>query len=364
MAIIENYNLINPFVTNHESTGTFQISQTDTVSESVNFFEQLYSCPQKFTLKWDALTETKNDLPCTLDKKNTPRAYKWIPDYKVVEKASIKPHLFSEYKNGYLNKLTSSNFYKSKTKDIQTALSNIPIFVVLNGDNEIILNKVSNPAKPTTLQSFVNQNIYNSCGAFDLNTQNNPDLGLFFFDSLDAENYLNSVAKVDIDGTKTVGLSIHCCGLDSAYKIMRAHHPGVDFRFVPQLSNFKNVRKNGLGVSVYKVEFSQDNTGRNCVRAMFFNEKEALNFYKEKSKNSKNVNPKFSTLSFENFLELWEEQLHSADALDHQNTSTVFITSNEEQSRLNNNKVKLAIRALGQKTRILKRFIGIFFSAT
>ena len=88
MSIIENYNLINPLATNNEYAGTFQISQTNTVSESVNFFEQLYSCPQKFTLKWDALTESKNDLPCNLDKKTDPKAYKWAPDYNVVEKAN------------------------------------------------------------------------------------------------------------------------------------------------------------------------------------------------------------------------------------------------------------------------------------
>ena len=34
----------------------------------------------------------------------------------------------------------------------------------------------------------------------------------------DAEVYLNEVAKLDTQGTKIFGLSVHCFGLDFAYR--------------------------------------------------------------------------------------------------------------------------------------------------
>ena len=65
-------------------------------------------------------------------------------------------------------------------------------------------------------------------------------LGLFFLSRSDAEVYLKAVAQADIDGTQTVGLSINCIGLDAAYKVTREHHPGIDFRFVPDLVEVQN----------------------------------------------------------------------------------------------------------------------------
>ena len=46
--------------------------------------------------------------------------------------------------------------------------------------------------------------------------------------------------------TKTVGLSIHCISLDSAYKITREYHPGIDFRFVPDLREVKGLLNNKI----------------------------------------------------------------------------------------------------------------------
>ena len=63
----------------------------------------------------------------------------------------------------------------------------------------------------------------------------------FFMNRQDAENYLKEVARSDFEGTQTVGLSIHCISLDSAYKITREYHPGIDFRFVPNFNEVKEL---------------------------------------------------------------------------------------------------------------------------
>ena len=65
-------------------------------------------------------------------------------------------------------------------------------------------------------------------------------LGFFFMSRSDAETYLQEIAKVDTNGTETVGLAIHCISLDSAYNITREHHPGIDFRIVPDLQEVKD----------------------------------------------------------------------------------------------------------------------------
>ena len=60
-------------------------------------------------------------------------------------------------------------------------------------------------------------------------------------DRHEAEIYLTEIAKSDIDRTKILGLTINCISLDSAYQITREHHPGIDFRFVPKLSEVYNL---------------------------------------------------------------------------------------------------------------------------
>jgi hypothetical protein len=77
------------------------------------------------------------------------------------------------------------------------------------------------------------------------------------FSRSDAETYLKEIAKSDIEGKKTVGLSIHCIGLSSAYNVTREHHPGVDFRFVPDYKEVKNLLKNKLNRSKLIVDDEQ-----------------------------------------------------------------------------------------------------------
>ena len=105
---------------------------------------------------------------------------------------------FSHYKEGYLTKINSSNFFTKKTKTIQTALSNIPIYVILNGHGEIILNKPSNLLGPKALNEYVNQLIYDYCGAFDQLVEKRQQLGLFFLNQIDAETYLQEIARINV----------------------------------------------------------------------------------------------------------------------------------------------------------------------
>ncbi len=339
---------------------TFQTSTSKRSTNLSNFFEELYSSPQRVTLKWENISEFEDDLSTIQGNSFS----KWDPNYSITEEATQNKYPISEYVEGYLKKLNSSTFYNSKTGEIQTALSSVPVFSVVNCDNEIVLNQVSSVGKPAGINSYLKRNFYNFCGGFDFYSQAYPEVGFFFFNLLDAENYLESIAKADMDGTKTVGLAIHCIGLDSAYKITREDHPGVDFRFVPDLNNLKNSTKTVNGLRIYIVDYTER---KNLKKFVFFDRDQATNFLNTKLQ--KTTKPKLTTSSLENFLEQWEEKIYSTQNGNKPdlNSNNIFFVSplDNEDEVLNYEKLSKGqeiIQGLGQKARILKRFIGTFFS--
>ncbi len=365
MAILGDPNLIYPVKEKFNYFGTFQASKLKKNSETVNFFDQLYSYPQKLNLKWDLLNGVdKKEVWQTFNNV----VYRWDPNYDIVEQVNTKKSKYSlsDYLDGYSNKINSSRFYTKKTKRIQNSLANVPVFVVLNGDNEIVLTKSINPEKPSSLQTYAKGIIYNTCGAFDFNSEGCQNLGLFFLDYADAENFLNNIAKSDIDGTKTVGLSIHCVGLDSAYNITREDHPETDFRFISPLGENTTT---AIGVPVYIVGINELSDQTKSVKFVFFDEKNARTFYKSQS--NKDI-VTLSKDSLENFLEVWEDQIQNqnlvsnSDQNEYKLSDTYFISSYDTENLLKNSpkltRIKKTIQSFQQKTRILKRSVGIFFS--
>jgi hypothetical protein len=82
-------------------------------------------------------------------------------------------------------------------------------------------------------------------------------LGFFFLSPVDAEVYLQEIAKSDMEGTQTLGLSIHCIGLNTAYSVIREHHPGIDFRLVPNYKEVQNLVNTKLTKSTLIVDDGQ-----------------------------------------------------------------------------------------------------------
>jgi len=356
MPVVNDYNGINIFKISLESNGNFQANFSKKESQIINFFEYLYGYPQKLTLKWDQLNISNNPVfeqgsNLTSDSKDT--------NYSLTDETQFNKNLLSNYTNGFLTKVNSSKFYNNETKKIQTPLSTIPIFVVLNCDGELVLTKPANYKKLGDFSYYLTEVLYKYSGAFDLNSELRPKVGLFFTSRLDAENYLQNIAKSDIDGTKTVGLSIHCIGLDTAYKITREQHTDIDFRFVPNLNQSdlsQNVKPSSIGIPIYIVE-------NNVRKAIFLDEYRALNFYKSDSRANKGKPIKYIVDSLENFLEVWEENLANED-----NKEVYFFSSVENEESVlvapKQNQGKDIVKGFKQKTRVLKKFLSIFFSMT
>ena len=259
MVTITNVNL-NTYTNDSTSgNGNFQIESNIKGSKIVNFFELLYSHPSKYKIKWNALDELKTDLflPSKYDtlENNLPdHIDDWFFSASQEEGQPENSYNLSDLREGLLDKNYSSNFYRNQTKNIQKALSSIPVYVVLNGLNEIVLTK---PHNNENSQATIKQTIYNYCGAFDSSFEKRQQVGFFFMTYSAAETYLQEIAKSDINGTEMVGLSIHCISLDSAYNITREYHPGTDFRIIPDLSEVKNLLTKHLTKSSIIIEDEQ-----------------------------------------------------------------------------------------------------------
>lgn len=253
MAIIETCNYSNQ---NLDYQGNFEISSLKQKSKAAEYLESLYSYPPKIKIKWNKLDTLNNPLTDKLNDKS-PQSFPFsdfVDDWFFNTGGQALVHneyKVDEYIGRYLDKVASNNFYRKSTQSIQSALQKIPVFTIINGNGEIVLNKPSKDLSSKTFKTIFKEKLYDFCGDFDQTIEKHQKFGLFFMSRGDAETYLKAIAQSDIDGTQTVGLSINCIGLDSAYKITRENHPGIDFRFVPDLEEMqslisKYIKKEGI----------------------------------------------------------------------------------------------------------------------
>ena len=244
MAIIETSNLNSYQEKLPQYQGNFQTQGNNQKSKIASYLDSLYSYPPKIKIKWNALDAFNNDVNKTQTSRESLPYTDFVEDWFSngdCQKTINNNYKIDKYINGYRDKINSTEFYKRNTQNLQKRLQKVPIFVIVNGNGEIILNKPSKELSSKNFQTVLNEKLYDFTGSFDLTIEKQQQLGLFFMSRLDAETYLKAVAQSDIDGTETVGLSINCVGLDAAYRITREYHPGVDFRFVPNLNEVQNL---------------------------------------------------------------------------------------------------------------------------
>ena len=133
-------------------------------------------------------------------------------------------------------KLKPNTFYKRRTTTLQKKLSQVPVYVILNGRGEIVL---------------ANPHVRNSTDS---------QMGFFFINRQEAKEYLNNVLTSDFQGAKTIGVSMHSVGLDFAYKLMRQSNTNIDFRFVPSFKELRTLVKSkkhrslGFGIPNHQVQ--------------------------------------------------------------------------------------------------------------
>jgi len=194
-------------------------------SDVVCFFEDLYTYPPQIKIQWKQLNSAR--------KSN-----------KITHNPSSKSFLGIRE---YADKVTSYNFYNNKIHRLKHSLANVPVYVIVNGRNELVLATAKSgkfhyhddliDLKRTTEKAL---------------STKSKKFGFMFFDLTEAELYLATMIerseraghnKRD-NGVDKVGLSIHCIGLDTAYTLL-TRPSNIDYRFVPRLTEVTTFLKSG-----------------------------------------------------------------------------------------------------------------------
>lgn len=362
-------------------------------SEVIYFLEDLYTYPPKIKVQWNQL-----DLA-------------WKSN-KIVQNPSYKS--LSGISNR-LHNIRSFNFYNKKINPISQALKNIPVYIIVNGRNELVLSNVTHQKAHSNvdfldLNDFVTTNLngnYNDLKSLANKVSpgvtekalsiKSKKFGFIFFDLAEAELYLDTIIQNSeqtghtkrAKGVDKIGLSIHCIGLDSAYKLLR-HSSNVDFRLVPNLTEITRLLQSSIplnpnkmsldikdqlkqtlsksqctkhfqGVPIYLLQVrnrTQHNADLNSKsNYIFFDKDQAVKFAEKfnadilcRDQNSSQIQNldeflTISTYSLEDFLESWEESLlldgNNSEFLIGNNQSTYFISSNTSDKILEQHYNKL-----------------------
>ena len=218
-------------------------------TKTTEFFKYLYSYPPQVTIKWNSLDELSQDSFITDDKEAIALNFPFINFMEnaffnsQTQKATVKNYTLREFVDNFQNKLSTTKFYNEATKSIQDSLRSIPVFVILNGYNEITLSKPINGARLHVDKNPVHELLSSFNSTKDSFVESYPRQGFFFFNRNDAEQYLAEILKTDPEDSELLGLSVHCIGLNSAYKIIREAPTDVDFRYVPDFNEVKTLLK-------------------------------------------------------------------------------------------------------------------------
>ena len=228
MEIINTHNLKEDL--GPQSINTVPLAPVYQKVGRINFLRKIYSYPPKIKIIAPPNKDSADHL------KNSNKIL------QINESASnVKSFVLNKTKQRF-----ASNFYAKQGKVLKPTLQSIPVYAVLNGRQEIVLahhplnDFFANPANRDR-----NLDLFESSPP---NEQLKPNfnLGIFFFDFRDAEMYLSNVIKADPKDAKRFGLSVHCVGLDSAYKLIRSYHPDTEFRFLPSLDELSFFLDNKL----------------------------------------------------------------------------------------------------------------------
>jgi hypothetical protein len=337
-------------------SSTFRTGSLATPIKTIEFFEHLYKYPDNVKINWEGLNNFKqnfaNPYPAPFDNifKNQKLELSNQSDFG-------KRYSFSDFLLSYKSKTATSAFYSEKTKAIQNGLQNIPVYTILNGRGELVVANSFSKLKNKGTKTNIEGKFYDFCGTFDTKTRGHYHLGFFFMDRQAAEIYLKEIAKADIKGSKNLGLSVNCIGLDSAYLITREQHPGIDFRFIPKLSELKKlfaeqIKKSNVslekgqmhgsarpkfkvirletlidlgnwispfsnflqyseyykGVPIYVAQF-KDRFDNNKLEDYVFFEKDQVSNFCKKNKSKLTLRSKILTYNLEDFIEKWEDSI-------------------------------------------------------
>jgi hypothetical protein len=132
------------------------------------------------------------------------------------------------------------DFPTEQQKSILTELKKVPVYTVVNGNNEIILASPREDGNSNSFQWFYEQ--YHNW--FIWKKDEGPvTVGLFFSNKEDAESYLHEICLKDPRGAQNFGLSVKITGLDTFYYLNRTSSPKTQVRIISDLEELDSLLK-------------------------------------------------------------------------------------------------------------------------
>lgn len=143
----------------------------------------------------------------------------------------------------FLNR-RSPNFPSQKQKYLIEKMRNVPIYTVVNGNNEIIM---ASPRSVKGDKSFAwLQEKYNEI--FKWTHDEGPvTIALFFMNMENAESYMHEICRKEPKESEVLGLKIKSIGLDKFYHFNRTSPPKVQAKLIADLNEIDTVLNQCIG---------------------------------------------------------------------------------------------------------------------
>ena len=295
----------------------------------------------------------------------------------------------------------SPNFPTKDQKSLLSKLKQIPVYAVVNKQNEIVTASTRDYKSSHSLQWI--QNKYNEIFFWEYD-EGSISINLFFMNKEDAASYLHEICKREPKEAENLGLKIKTIGLDVFYKLNRTSAPKTQSRLVGDLKEIDSViTKYSLesmcamhpkqkyskdwfqGNPIYIIKFYKNLRDKTInqysfqdsyeKKLIFFNKEDAIKAWKvfliKKSQLSLNIIPSIEIYNLESFLldieNTSENSLEltfvppykSYVELKSQNNKKLFIKQNLSEECVY--KTKLQLKSL---QRFYKGLIWLFTSDT
>jgi len=140
-----------------------------------------------------------------------------------------------------LSNKRSPNFPTTEQKSLISKLKFIPIYTVVNKNNEIITASPRDYKNPYSLQWLREKSNELFFWSYD---EGSVAINLFFMNKEDASSYLHEICKKEPKESENLGLKIKTVGLDVFYRLNRTSPPKTQNRLVADLGEVDQLLTN------------------------------------------------------------------------------------------------------------------------
>lgn len=126
----------------------------------------------------------------------------------------------------------SPDFPTKEQKSLLSNLKQVPVYTVVNNQNEVVTASARDYKNSHSLQWI--QNKYNEIFFWEYD-EGSVSINLFFMNKEDAASYLHEICKKEPKESENLGLKIKTIGLDVFYKLNRTSAPRTQSRLVGDL---------------------------------------------------------------------------------------------------------------------------------